>query len=106
MTENENQLHGSDSLVEKIKNLEVRLNRIESLLRIHLIDEDQQSKSIENIGQAPATIKLSESKIVESGLAWLGSIVFMLGIIFLTTFIENNGNPWLSKILAYTGSVN
>jgi len=42
-----------------------------------------------------------ESKIGEYGLAWIGNIVLVFGITFLTQFIQNTGHSILSAILGY-----
>jgi len=43
-----------------------------------------------------------ESKIVEYGLAWLGSIVLLFGIVFLMSFTKNHLNGITSSLIAYT----
>lgn len=45
-----------------------------------------------------------ESKIGEYGLAWLGSLVLLFGIIFLMTFVGSQGYPVLASGLGYTSA--
>jgi len=92
-----------EALEEKIKSLETRLSKIESILRIQWIE-----KSDEIEGPIPAEKSkasdpehTTESRIVEYGLAWLGSIVFFFGVIFLMSYIEGLGYPVLAKVTAY-----
>ena len=45
-----------------------------------------------------------ESRIGEYGLAWLGSLVLLFGIIFLMAFASNQGFPVLASALGYASA--
>lgn len=87
-----------DKLLDRVESLEKRLSNIESILRIEWLGEKEnpESGTVEKyeVGNA-------ESHIVEYGLAWLGSVVFLFGIIFLMSYTESLGYLVLSKVIAY-----
>lgn len=85
-----------DQLAERIQLLEKRLTSIESLLRL----EWQERDNIQESNQV-YTAENTESRLVEYGLAWLGGIVFLLGILFLMSFLQNIGFPVISVLSAY-----
>jgi len=85
-----------DRLAERVQLLERRLTSIESILRL----EWQQKESTEESTKV-ITAESTESRLVEYGLAWLGGIVFLLGILFFMSYIHNLGYPVLSVISAY-----
>jgi hypothetical protein len=97
--ENENR-HNYELLIEKIQSLEKRLSGIESMLRIEWVGEEGEIKP-QVKPEELHTAEDAESKIVEYGLAWLGSIVFLFGIIFLMSYMENIGYIISSKVIAY-----
>lgn len=102
-SENENR-HNYELLTEKIQSLEKRLSGIESMLRIEWVGEEQVLKSREKPEELPTTEE-AESKIVEYGLAWLGSVVFLFGIIFLMAYTESLGYLISSKVIAYSATL-
>jgi len=91
-----------ESLQERIQSLEQRLHNIESILRIEWKAENEglltRSPSEEYSSEK------TEFKVTEYGLAWLGTIVFVFGIIFLMTYTENLGFPIFSKVIAYVAT--
>lgn len=91
----------NQSLEDKIQSLETRLGKIEKILRIEWIGEAEEAEEAEKGLKKAGTNDTTESRIVEYGLAWLGSIVFLFGIIFLMSYIESLGYPVLSKAIAY-----
>ena len=46
-----------------------------------------------------------ESKIGEFGLGWLGSIVLLFGLAFVTQYIQSSGQPLFSTIFGYVASI-
>ena len=97
--ENENP-QNYELLSNKIQSLEKRLSSIESILRIEWAGKEEKPGSSE-ITEEGYTVENTESKIVEYGLAWLGSIVFLFGIIFLMTYTESLGHIISSRAIAY-----
>ncbi|MEI6276794.1 MAG: hypothetical protein WCP08_12430 [Prolixibacteraceae bacterium] len=79
-------------LAERLSALEERTRRIESLLRVSVrtgsaADSASHSTSAEN--DEEFSNPLSESKVFEHGLAWIGSAVLLLGMIFTMLFVHN-----------------
>ncbi|MCK5468978.1 MAG: hypothetical protein KAI99_10715, partial [Cyclobacteriaceae bacterium] len=101
--ENENP-QNYELLSNKIQSLEKRLSSIESMLRIEWAGKEEKLKSSEKPEEG-YTAENTESKIVEYGLAWLGSIVFLFGIIFLMTYTESLGYVISSRAIAYLATI-
>ncbi len=89
-------------LNKKVNSLERRLRKLESgTSRIVKTDEKEESPP-----QLPGLDFLEngselESGIGEYGLAWLGNIVLLLGISFLTQYIITLGHPLVSALIGY-----
>ena len=101
-----------DEELEKIRkslqSLELRLSRLESVLYITdnepLPGSVEQYKTLEpslNTGTLEEDEKGLESQIGRFGLAWLGNIVLLFGIIFLTQYMMNMGYRFLSVLFGY-----
>ncbi len=93
-----------DLVIEKIQTIEKRLSGIESMLRIEWVNQDGENKPSE-IPEEVHSTENTESKIVEYGLAWLGSIVFLFGIIFLMGYTNSLGHLISSKVIAYSATL-
>ena len=92
-----------DSLIKRITTLEKRLVKVESLLRLEYVgDKKIQQSSIDE--EETFTVDNAESHIIEYGLAWLGSVVFFFGIVFLMAYIAGLGYIGLSRIVAYAAT--
>ncbi len=79
-------------LAERLIALEDRTRRLEALLRVKVktggsggISTDASSQEQDEEFSNP----LSESKVFEHGLAWIGSAVLLLGMIFTMLFVHN-----------------
>src|SRR5674476_198343 len=90
MTEHENELGKIES---RLKSLETRLARLESVLVIrerentnYSEEQVQPSEVSFNSERTDEEEKGLESQIGQFGLAWLGNIVLLFGIIFLTQY--------------------
>ncbi len=80
-----------EEMMEKINSFDERIGRIESILRIRAragsfydlgdLKEEDSNQEITN--------PLSESRVFEYGLAWIGSAVLLLGMIFMMSFVTN-----------------
>ena len=95
---NDGDIHDHEYLLSKIQSLEKRLSSIESMLRIEWIQKKEESEM--KIDEE-YTVERTESTIVEYGLAWLGSIVFIFGIVFLLSYLDSLGFFITSKIISY-----
>jgi hypothetical protein len=98
-TDNEDHLN-QKKLLERIEILEKRLVKVESMLQLEWVGDRTDLKTRDTADDS-ITVDTAESHIVEYGLAWLGSVVFSFGIIFLMSFTEGLGYPGLSRIVAY-----
>jgi hypothetical protein len=97
-----------EELSHKISALEERLNRVELLLRhksgqgvpayrsAEEQDDDEQLSEITN--------PFTESKVFEYGLAWIGSAVLLLGMIFFMSFVTNKFGGIISFILGLSSA--
>lgn len=105
MAERESDL---EKIERRLHSMELRLSHLESRLRIRDEEiENSMAKTIQPVDPMPASQFLSEedkgleSKIGRYGLAWLGNIVLLFGISFLTEYMMNLGHQYLSVILGY-----
>ncbi|MGD0753642.1 MAG: hypothetical protein ABR927_01165 [Bacteroidales bacterium] len=96
---------------ERLHSLELRLGRMESAL--NLADNKSFEKSEEQLQKTDSTLNANtlkeeekglESQIGRFGLAWLGNIVLLFGIIFLAQYMMNLGHRDLSFLFGYLAS--
>jgi len=88
------------NLKERITALENRLGKIERILRIEW-PEISDEERLDVVSVEESFGHTTESRIVEFGLAWLGSFVFLFGIVFLMSYLDSLGHPVASKATAY-----
>jgi len=94
----------NQQLTERLLALESRISRIEARLRHYSPREALRGEESEE--EYEFTIRkpkgsVFESNLVEYGLSWLSTIVFILGIIFLMSYVRNNGYPVLASFTGY-----
>jgi len=92
-----------NDLLDKIQSLEKRLSGIESILKVEWVDRAGEKK-LEIAEENEHEDANTESKIVEYGLAWLGSIVLLFGIIFLLIYLDSLGLQITSRVAAYAST--
>jgi len=105
MSDNENTL-GTDggNLVNRIRDLENRVSHLENKLVMARSPgvkpdfEEVHKKAPETGIRGAAAI---ESKFGEFGLAWLGNLVLLFGIIFLVQYFQNTGLKALAPVFGY-----
>jgi hypothetical protein len=104
---------GQESEIDKIRSrlssLELRMSRLESGF---IITGKEKSDRIGEMVQADGQVNISEtldeeekgleSQIGRFGLAWLGNIVLLFGITFLTQYLTILEHPLLAALLGYT----
>jgi len=95
----------NDLIFDKIRSIEKRLSGIESILGIEWANDPNKIINKPATKDNGYTAEETESKIVEYGLAWLGSIVFVFGIIFLMTYTESLGYIITSRAIAYATTI-
>jgi hypothetical protein len=108
MTEfNQSDQFNNELIIEKLNALESRIKRIEFRLR-HVapgeLYETEDSEAYPEIGLKKPEGSVLESNLVEYGLSWLSTIVYMFGIIFLMSYIRINGYPLLASVTGYAAA--
>ena len=101
-----------EKILERLYALEMRMETIETLVKSGKVPEPGWHPSAVAASQEPESDdellvvdKVAiESKIGEYGLAWLGSLVLLFGIIFLMTFASSQGYPVLASALGYASA--
>lgn len=83
-----------EEMIEKINSFDNRLSQIESFISLKskagsLHDSGAYDDEEPDLEEEVITNPLSESKVFEYGLAWLGSAVLLLGMIFMMSFVTN-----------------
>jgi len=102
----------TEDILEKLRNLESRITQLElkreTDQKIHngsefsqLKIQQTQTSHNSNGDMVEVDEVVIESKIVEYGLAWLGSIVLLFGIVFLMSFTQNHLSGIISSFIAY-----
>lgn len=89
-----------NSVIKRLDTLEKRIVKLESLLRLEWTGDQESLESIHQQLDSQDSNQ-SESQIVEYGLAWIGSIVLLLGIIFLTSYMSGLGYQISSVLFGY-----
>jgi len=96
-----------------VEALETRLARIENQLKIlgatskNIDHEDYESGEADpaiNPAQSVTYETQYESRLVENGFAWISSIVYLFGIIFLMTYVRNLGYNFFASLIGYGGT--
>ncbi len=94
-----------DQLKQRIADLEKRMAQLEEAAPA--IERTGRFTFQQSTGEAPQVEKESpgsdamESRIGEYGMAWLGNVVLLVGILFLSQFLQNNNQPFISLAFGY-----
>ena len=108
MADQDNEL---EKISKRLKSLELRIDRLESVLNTTenepLTSTPEQFQAVDSKNKT--VIENEEDKGLESqfgrfGLAWLGNIVLLFGIIFLTQYLINIGYRFFSVFFGYTAA--
>ena len=90
-------------LINRIKDLEMRVAQLEKG-NLPVKTQAGQDEAEENQLELP-DVNLNgasiESRFGEFGLAWLGNLVLLFGIIFLVQYFHNSGQKILAPVLGY-----
>jgi hypothetical protein len=96
----ENRETTHDELLNKYDSLEKRISLIEA--KLGAADSPVHKKVEEAEIDIPAINESDlEVRIGSHGLAWLGNIVMVFGIMFLMTYAQNLGYTYMSSIIGY-----
>jgi len=97
-----------EKIIERLHSLELRLNKLENIVNItedrSLYRADENNTTIEQTPEGDILNeeeKGLESQIGRFGLAWLGNIVLLFGITFLTQYLMNLGYKVPSALFGY-----
>ena len=106
--------NSGSNMYPELKDILERLNSLEN--RLSAIENDQKTntQNIQSIADTRAfksepdeelkinlNLNISESKVGEYGLAWLGNFVLLFGIIFLTEYISKKGFGLISSLTGF-----
>lgn len=91
-------------LIDRLNDLDMRMSKIEQSLKyvpqvqayLRMQEEEEEDFKI----RRPKDTAI-ESNLVEYGLTWLSTIVFILGVIFLMAYIRNIGFPLIASLTGY-----
>lgn len=90
---------------QQLEQLEVRISRIEILLARGNFNYEREDDEIVmprlSVNMSDSGESLLESRIGEFGLAWLGNIVLLFGIIFLAQYMTNIHQPLMAALIGY-----
>ncbi len=94
-------------LEQRIAHLEERISRLEkepggegfsSTGRFQIQDTRSEKSGVK---EAPSSQNSMESRIGEYGMAWMGNIVLLIGILFLTQYMQNNNRELISLLFGF-----
>jgi hypothetical protein len=85
-------------IIERLDHLLQRIERLETYLGIPYEAGHELPPKTTNVDSGTRL----ELNVGEYGLAWAGSIILFLGIIFLTIFMYRQGHFVIANVLAYT----
>ena len=96
-------------LAERIEFLESRIRRIENFLKEEKLveipgDSVTEPRGVMATGEDQSEESTIESNVMEYGLAWLSSIVYLFGIIFLMAFTRDTGYTILSSLMGFVAT--
>ena len=88
----------------RISKLEERVasQDLEGIYRVPLKKDLSDDRGSEN---APSQNEAFESRVGEYGMAWMGNIVLLVGILFLTQYLQNNNQPLISVVFGFASIV-
>lgn len=96
----------NDDLLNRFMQLEKRVMELETLIQSKPVsDYEDEVPELKNPIKSIHLGNVFESKVGEIGLAWIGNIVLLFGIIFLVQFIREVSNPLISFAFAYTAVI-
>jgi hypothetical protein len=103
-----------EKISNRLKSIESRLSKLESIV---VISRHETENDLVETTQSPTAgfssgisnpsddDKGLESQIGRFGLAWLGNVVLLFGIIFLIQFLMSQGQRYIPLITGYTASL-
>ncbi len=100
-----------EKILSRLQSLELRLSRLEGTVSIadnepvsNLVEQRHDDIPINDEPVAFDNEKLLETQIGKYGLAWLGNIVLLFGITFVTQYMISLGFRFFSVLIGYIAS--
>ena len=100
-----------DHLKQRISDLEDRMTQMEKLTATPEVQRRgrflyQESAVNQNIQEEPGNIEGTseesmESRVGEYGMAWMGNVVLLFGILFLSQFLQKNNQESISLVFGF-----
>jgi hypothetical protein len=99
----DSEIFSGKELADRIRDLELRVAQLEnnvvlSKTRIVRAEPEEAREELPDLGFSSAAI---ESKFGEFGLAWLGNLVLLFGIIFLVQYFQTSGLRIVAPVFGY-----
>jgi len=100
-----------EQLKGKIADLEERMIRLEERSDTPVVESTDRFQEPQSDGNAvikekqPAKGDAMESRIGEYGMAWMGNIVLLFGILFLTQYLQNNDQSVFSLLFGFASVI-
>lgn len=88
-------------ILSRLDSIESRISQIEETIGIRNVDSKANFQAQSSVTKDLKEQKSFESQIGGNGLAFLGSIVLLFGIIFISQYIQNAGYPLFASIFGY-----
>ena len=97
---------GIEQVLRRLKELEKRISRLENNELIPQVSEHVETRLIASLPENNSPYNEEEneeieSKVGEYGMAWLGNIVLLFGIVFLIQLFNNQGHVLFSSFFGY-----
>lgn len=87
------------AILQSLRQLETRISRLEAHMGLPPAPSgEEEPAGAHATGNGEAEL---EQRIGEFGLAWAGSIVFLLGLAFLITYTLNQGHSVIAALMGY-----
>lgn len=97
---------GNNDILQSLKQLEKRVSELEGLIRSKsFTDYEDEVSELSNPIKNIHLGNVFETKVGEIGLAWIGNIVLLFGIIFLVQFVRDISSPLISFAFAYSAVI-
>jgi len=96
-----------EAVLQSLHRLEIRIARLEAHLGMPASESSSAAdggREVAGLPSARGDKEELEQRIGEYGLAWAGSIVSLLGFVFLMTYTLNQGYSLLSAVMGYAAA--
>lgn len=98
----------TQKILESLRRLEQRVARLEEHLDQVPLEQARSVRSAQLEEETPSATAPDaglEQRIGEFGLAWVGSVIFLLGLVFLMAYAFNQGHHLLAALIGYAAAL-